>query len=80
MTKAMKWNFDKHEYEEVEISDDCCIFTENMQQMVECPSCGQKHKFGAGYASRQYHNRYGFAYSVCEKCYDKELENVRKEL
>ena len=37
--------------------------------------CREQFKFGECYCSKTIHNKSGFGYPVCEKCYNKELKN-----
>lgn len=80
MKKAQKWDFNKKEYESVEISDKCSVYDMNLRKKVECPACGKMIAFGDGYASGQYHTDLGFGYTVCSKCYGKELQEALKRL
>lgn len=77
MNKAEKWNFEKQEYEEYELPDNCPLFLSNMEEIINCANCREKFKIGDCYCSKTIHNRIGFGYPVCEKCYNKELENER---
>lgn len=83
MKQAKKWDFEKIEYETVELSDKCSVFEMDLEKKVECPGCGKMIAVGDGYTSQRYHTDLGFGYIVCFKCYGqefKELLNCLKEL
>lgn len=69
-----KWNYEKREYEPYEVPDDwhTLLYTNDMDELVNCVSCGKKVKFGETYTSREVHSNMGFGYPVCEKCYSEE--------
>ncbi len=71
--KAKRWDFARREYDEVEIADTCSTYKDDFDSEVTCPGCGKPVKFGDTYTSRQWHDRVGFGYGVCEKCHDAEL-------
>ena len=48
------------------------LYSENMEEIVNCPHCGIEFKYGEGYTSREIHTGMGMGYSVCESCYTKE--------
>lgn len=70
----------KNECQPVELSDKCSTYEIDMKTKVECPACGKMIAFGDGYASGQYHTDLGFGYTVCSKCYGKELQEALKRL
>lgn len=76
--KALKWDFEKNEYDEIEISDDACLIAWDMDEQITCPGCEKVIQFGDGYTSLQIHGRGGFGYTVCKECYRKELELERE--
>lgn len=69
-----KWNFKTREYEKVEIPDNrkICLYSNNMNEIIQCISCGNELKFGDGYTSRLYHAEMGLGYCVCHNCYEEE--------
>ena len=71
-----KWNYEKREYEPYEIPDDwnCKTYSLDMDEVVNCPHCGEKLLFGHGYTSMEIHTEFGFGYCVCSDCYRKEWE------
>lgn len=71
-----KWNWDKREYEDCEIPDDwnCKVYSEDMDEIVNCAHCGKKIRFGEGYISVEIHNKAGWGYAVCKDCYAEEWE------
>lgn len=74
MLKVKKWDFTKHIYEDVEIPEGCSLYESDMDKTVICPGCGQRFRCGDGYTSKRYHTEHGFGYSVCAKCYEKEVK------
>ena len=71
-----KWNYEKHAYEEHEIPSDwkCITYSPDMEEIVNCPHCGEEIKVGDSYTSMEFHTPYGFGYLVCRKCYDEEFK------
>ncbi len=75
-----KWNDKKQEYEPHEVPDDwkLPIYSEDMNEPINCVNCGKQIPFGDGYTSRRYHRDSGFGYYECEKCYYDYLAETRK--
>lgn len=70
-----KWNYDTHKYDDYEIPKDWNVktYSDDMDEIVNCPHCGKQIKFGDGYTSMEIHTSVGFGYCVCHECYyDKE--------
>ena len=69
-----KWNFKTRKYEPYSVPEKwkCPIWTDDMDEIVNCPSCGKVMTYGQGYISSQIHNEHGLGYSVCGDCYEKE--------
>lgn len=74
-----KWNYQKHIYEPYNISKDwnCKTYSNDLNEIINCPHCGKELKFGDSYTSLEIHTNLGFGYGVCEKCYN--LERLRRE-
>ncbi len=82
MSTLNKWNYQKHQYEPYNIPDNwnCTTYCDDMDEIVNCPHCGKKIKYGDSYTSLEIHTDIGFGYAVCEKCYDLEVfKKIRKE-
>ena len=47
-------------------------YSDDMDEIVNCPHCGKEVTFGSCYTSKEIHTPHGFGYAVCEKCYDME--------
>ena len=77
MNKASKWNFKEQKYEDYELPENCPLVCHDMEKIINCANCREKFKLGECYCSKTIHNELGFGYPVCEKCYNKELENER---
>lgn len=76
-----KWNWIKHKYEKYEIPEEwfCKTYCNDLKEIVNCPHCGRKIKFGDSYTSREIHTPVlTFGYAVCESCYEKEWERSKK--
>lgn len=74
-----KWNYETHEYEPFESpAINPKMYSEDMDELVDCANCGKELTFGATYTSRTIHNHVGFGYGVCEDCYQKEMEEAKK--
>lgn len=51
------------------------IYSEDMNEIVNCANCGKEIKFGNGYTSlRHFSNSGVFGLPVCKDCYHDELE------
>ena len=73
--QLQKWNYTKHIYEPYTVNDNwnCKTYSEDMNELINCPHCGKQLKIGDTYASLEIHTEHGLGYGVCEKCYKKEL-------
>lgn len=71
-----KWNYKTLEYEEYTVPKSWKVktFSTDMEEKVNCASCGKLMEYGDGYTSRIIHTKNGFGYVVCEDCYKKERE------
>lgn len=74
-----KWNRETEQYDPVEIPDDWNVkmYSEDMDEIINCPNCGKELPYGEGYTSRRYHNKYGMGYMECEDCYYDQLKEER---
>lgn len=75
-----KWNYNTHSYDKVNISDvyNCKTYSNDMNEIVHCPHCGDEIKFGESYTSLEFHTKLGFGYAVCENCYELEMERRKQ--
>ena len=73
--KVQKWDFINHVYEPYDIPDHyhTPLYTNDMEEIVNCAGCGTRIKYGQCYTSMTIHNNAGLGYPVCYKCYLKEL-------
>ena len=71
-----KWNFKKQKYEPYSVPDEwnTPLISWDMEQIINCASCGKKMTFGDGYTSRKIHTEHGMGYNVCFDCYEKEWQ------
>lgn len=76
-----KWNVLTKEYEPLRIPNNwkCKTYSNDMEELVNCPQCGKKIRFGDCYTSLEVHTNFGMGYAVCEDCYNKEWERRNKE-
>lgn len=72
-----KWNYKTHNYDpyEVPIDWNCKTYSEDMNEIINCASCGRKIRYGNCYTSKEIHTSVGFGYGVCSKCYEKEWQH-----
>lgn len=75
-----KWNYEKREYDPYEVPDDWIVktYSNDMDEIINCPHCGRKIRFGDGYTSIEIHTQFGMGFSVCEDCMEAEWERRRK--
>ena len=75
-----KWNYKTHEYDPIEVPDEWNIplYTDDMEEIVNCPHCGKELPYGETYTSKEIHNWVGFGYGVCEECYEEEWKRRKK--
>lgn len=68
-----RWNPRKGYYERHTVPEGwkARVFCADMNELVNCISCGKEITFGSGYCSRQYHSDLGFGFAECKECYDK---------
>lgn len=76
-----KWNYATHDYDPYRIPDEwhTPIYSDDMDEIVNCCQCGCEIKFGDTYTSKEIHSGLGFGYPVCEECYEEELTRRRAE-
>lgn len=69
-----RWNYEMQKYDPYGVPDNWNIksYSDDMDEIVNCPHCGNKVTYGSCYTSREIHTLHGFGYGVCEKCYDTE--------
>ena len=76
MKKIRRWDPAKRRYEPHLVMDkwNLKVYSNDMEEVINCARCGKKLLFGDGYTSRQIHTGLGFGYTVCKKCYEQEME------
>lgn len=79
MREIGRWCYSTHSYEPYFVPPNwkIVLYTDNMDEPINCTSCGKPMTYGQGYTSRELHSPVGFGYPVCESCYAEE--NKRKE-
>ena len=72
--KAYKWDFINHVYEPYDIPDhyNTPLYTNDMEEVVNCAGGGTRIKYGQCYTSMTIHNHAGLVYPVGDECYQKE--------
>lgn len=74
-----RWNYETQKYDPYGVPDDWNVksYSDDMDEIVNCPHCGKKVTFGSCYTSKEIHTPHGFGYAVCENCYNIEraIEN-----
>lgn len=70
----LKYNLETSTYEEYTVPEDwnVCMYSDDMNELINCANCGADITYGDGFTSRFIHNRTGFGYCVCEKCCELE--------
>ncbi len=70
-----KWNTKKREYEDYNISNDWNVkcYSEDMDEVINCASCGKKIVYGKCYTSLEIHTQHRFGYAACDECYREEI-------
>ena len=53
-------------------------YSDDMDEIVNCPHCGKEVTFGSCYTSKEIHTPHGFGYAVCDKCYNMERTRENK--
>jgi hypothetical protein len=71
-----KWNYGTRDYDPYRIPEEwhTPIYSEDMDEIVNCCQCGREIKYGDTYTSKEIHNGLGFGYPVCSECYEEELK------
>lgn len=77
--KAGKWNTSTESYDPYTLPEGATLFEVDLDKIINCARCGQKRVYGVCYTSKQIHNRAGWGYAVCPKCYQKELREELSE-
>ena len=71
-----RWNYKKHNYEKVEVNGywNCKTYSDDMEEIINCPNCGKAIKFKDGYTSMEWHTDFGIGFTVCSECHEKEYK------
>lgn len=77
-----RWDIYTEKYEPVQIPDDwkVAMYSDNMDEQINCVNCGKPLTYGESYTSRRYHNRAGMGYMECEDCYYDQLNEEKSFL
>lgn len=68
--------YKKRKYEDCVIPDNWKVktYSIDMNEKVNCASCGKEIKFGDCYTILEIHTDIGFGFAVCENCYNEEFK------
>lgn len=72
--KAEKWNYETNKYDAYKLPEKAMVYTDNMEEMCQCASCGKEMVFGDGYTSLEIHTDLGLGFIVCSNCYEQEFQ------
>jgi len=75
-----RFNRKTHEYESFSppVPDgNYPIYTDNMDEIVNCCQCGKEITFGEGYGSMEIYTG-AWSHVVCRECMERELDRRRK--
>lgn len=71
--KAKLWDEYVHDYLDVKIPDSCRYHGHDLDEIVTCPSCGARLRYGSCYASRRFFTQtVSSSLAVCPACHEKE--------
>lgn len=75
------WDFRAQEYEAKDIQNDWKVplVCMDMNEVINCASCGRLVAFGDCYTSRRIHTSAGMGYNVCPDCYEEEWAEERRQ-
>ena len=79
-SSMQKWNFKKREYKPFtppSPEGNYKAYSDNMEEMVNCPHCDKLIPYGEGFTSRRIHTPTGFGYICCGECYEEEWDLAR---
>lgn len=76
-----KWNYEAHDYLPYTVPADwnVSVYCQDMDEIIQCPHCGRKLKYGDAYTSLEIHTELGIGYAVCSDCYDSEFKRKMDE-
>ena len=71
---AGKWNYKDGDHYLYKLPEKAATYRD-MNDEVQCASCGKLLKFGDCYTSYEIQTLdFGMGYGVCEECYDEEIK------
>ena len=78
--EVLKWDFDKHEYNIVDVPTDYdirnCL---DLEKEINCINCGKRLKAKFANSSFRWQNQACIGYNVCSDCYSEEILERYKE-
>ena len=77
-----KWDYEQHKYLPYFVPTDwkISLFSQDMDELINCCQCGEEIKFGDTYTSNEIHTDLGLGYCVCEKCHEAEMIRKYREV
>lgn len=71
-----KWSFERHKYEPYSVPKEWSVrmYSDDMEEEINCAECGKVIRYGESYVSTVIHAHMRFGYAVCGECYGKEWE------
>lgn len=74
---AEKFNFETGKYEPYTLSDKASLYEQDLDEVIECASCGRDVVYGDCFTSITIHGERGLGYMVCPECYEREWNERR---
>lgn len=69
---AEKFDFETEKYEPYTLPDKASLYEQDLDEVIECASCGRNVVYGDCFTSDAIHNKRGLGYMICPECYEKE--------
>lgn len=81
MKTFQKWDYKTKTYLPYDIPNDwdICLYSEDMDKIINCAECGKEFNFGSCFTSRTIHSNFGFGYAVCKECYNQEIKTEKND-
>lgn len=75
---AGKWNYKTQDYDEYDLPENSCVYTPDMDKVINCACCGNTLTYGSSYTSKEIHTQQGFGFGVCSDCYQSEMKRYQE--
>ena len=70
---AKKWNYEFGKYSPFKEPKGSTMYADDVKDIVVCPECQEKFRYGDGHSSLVIHSRFGVPFVVCEECHEWEI-------